>query len=152
MIYLENSIIINEKLDKVFKVVQDIEKYPDFIPEFKSQKILTKEDNKIVIERTVKVLGLPFTWISNGIIKKNESIKFEQIKGLLKGMSTEWIFEPIEERTKIKVIHTLDLKIPFPIIKDIIGRFLIWDIFIKKIANKILENLKKKIELERGIE
>lgn len=146
MIHVENSILIKGNIERVFEIVQDVEKYSEFMPEFKEAKIYPINDNKFIVERKAKIMNIPFRWKSIVIIKRNKSIKFEHIEGILKGMWTEWIFEVINGKTKIKVIHQFVVKIP--VIGDMIGKLIIWNFFIKKISNKMLERLKKKIESE----
>jgi len=62
-------------------------------------------------------------------------------------MHTEWIFEKVKNGTEIRVNHEFEVKIP--LIGNIIGEYLIWNLFIKKIATQILVRLKEEIENRR---
>lgn len=146
MVHREDSILINQDIATTFKVAKDIEMLSDFIPEYKGVKILSQEDNRMVLEAKIKILGLTINYISIGVIEENESIKYEQIKGPLKGLQTEWKFDKIEQVTKLTIIHDIDIKIP--LMSNLIGR-LIYALFIKRLANEVLVNMKKKIEEER---
>jgi len=77
MIYKEDSILINQNLARVFQVACDIEKLSDFIPEYKNVKVISREDNEMILEAKIQLLSLiPITFTSSGIIKENESIKY----------------------------------------------------------------------------
>ncbi|MEW6619650.1 MAG: SRPBCC family protein [bacterium] len=142
MIHKEDSILINQNIIATFKVAKDIERLSSFIPEYKQVKIISKENNKMVLEAKIKIFGfVPITYISTGLITENKSIKYEQIKGPLKGLQTEWKFEEIGNATKLTIIHDIDIKI-HRIEK------LIYNLCIKKLANEVLVSMKK--ELERG--
>ncbi len=147
MIQRVNYIFIKADLDTVFSIAADVEKYPEFIPEFKTNRVQKIEDNKIVVERAIKIGVKTFPWKSVGIIKRNHSIIFDQIEGFLKGMHTEWIFEKVKNGTGVRVTHEFEIKIP--LIGNMIGKYLIWNLFIKKIADKILIRLKDEIENRR---
>ncbi|MEW6608503.1 MAG: SRPBCC family protein [bacterium] len=142
MIHKEDSILINQNIIAAFKVAKDIERLSSFIPEYKQVKIISKENNKMVLEAKIKIFGfVPITYISTGLITENKSIKYEQIKGPLKGLQTEWKFEEIGNATKLTIIHDIDIKIYR--IEE-----LIYNLCIKKLANEVLVSMKK--ELERG--
>jgi len=70
MIHKRNSILIKADLDTVFSIAADVEKYPEFIPEFKTNKVQKIQENKILVERAIKIGFKTFTWKSIGIIKK----------------------------------------------------------------------------------
>jgi len=146
MRHKESSILIQGNIQRVFEIVQDVENYSQFMPQFKKAKIYPINENKFMVERIFNILHIPFKWKSLVIIKKNESIKFEHIEGILKGMRTDWLFERVNGKIKITTTHELTIKTP--VIGNMIGKFIIWNLVIKKRANKMLENLKKKIESE----
>ena len=144
MIYKEDSILINQNLARVFQVACDIEKLSDFIPEYKNVKVISREDNEMILEAKIQLLSLiPITFTSSGIIKENESIKYEQIKGPLKGLQTEWKFEEIDKKTKLSIIHILNIRIP--LIGNLLEK-LVYALFIKNLAQEVLLCMKKKLE------
>ncbi|MFH1564070.1 MAG: SRPBCC family protein [Nitrospirota bacterium] len=140
MIHKKESVLINEQITKVFAVAKDIEKLSEFIPEYKNVTILSKKENKMELEAQIKFMGTTITFISIGIITPDESIKYEQIKGPLKGLLTEWRFEEVNSKTRLSIIHTLDLRIPLigRLIEEVIYRFA-----IKHMANEVLMSMKK---------
>ncbi|MFH1096852.1 MAG: SRPBCC family protein [Candidatus Desantisbacteria bacterium] len=143
MIHQKDSILIKQTLGQVFEIARDMEKLSEFIPEYKNVKTLNQGQDKIEVEVRIKLMGIPIIFVSSGIITPNQSIRYEQIKGPLKGLITEWRFEQVESKTQLSVIHTLNLRIP------VLGRFLegmIYNLVIKHMASDLLVNLKKEAE------
>jgi len=139
----ENSIVIKGDIDEVFSVVQDVERYPEFMPQFKETEIIKKDGNKILVKRRIKIGCLPLDWQSEMVIGKDRWIKFTHLTGLLRGMETEWRFKETEEGVEIRVFHNLEIKIP------IVGRiitFILWEAFIKKTAEIMLKKIKERVE------
>ena len=139
--HIETSIIIKGKLEDVYALAEDVERYPEFIPGYKGE-VLSKEGNKSTLQRVVEIMGNQITWKSVATFQKNEwMIEFEQIEGPLKGMIAKWIFERVPEGTKSIIVHDFELERP------ILG----WTIekiieTVSAITRNTLEGLKKKLE------
>ncbi len=143
----ENSIIIKGNVERIFGIVQNIEGHQEFMPEFNETKIHTEENDKIIFERSIRIAGIPIAWKSVAKIEKNRLIKLEHIEGIVRGLRTEWKFKPIKEGCEVIIIHNLDgLKVR--VIRSHIGKFILWNLLLKKICNKMLKNLKAKVELQ----
>ncbi|MCK4533369.1 SRPBCC family protein [bacterium] len=139
----QNSIIINAHLEKIYHLAQAVEKYPEFIPEYKESKIIGRENGKIIIERAASINNRIVRWKSKAWFNHNKSIEFEQIEGKLKGMKVKWFFEQISGGTKVIIIHIFKLNIP------LIGWFLeklVARSRIEKMTDTVLTALKNKIE------
>jgi ribosome-associated toxin RatA of RatAB toxin-antitoxin module len=143
MTKLENSIIINANLEKIYKLAQAVERYPEFIPVYKKSKIIGRENGKIIIERAALINQRIMRWKSKAWFDYNKSIEFEQIEGRLKGMRVKWFFEQLPNGTKVTIIHIFKLHIP------LVGWFLeklVARPRIEKTAGNVLIALKNKIE------
>ncbi len=134
-----HSIEIKGELNEVFKIAADLEGHAELSPEFTGLHILKQEEHRIIYERTVNKLGLNCKFTSQATFEGPKAIKFVHLDGFLKGMSTEWRFEEISGGTKVTAIHTLAT------LGSLIDK-LIYNIFIKNTANRILKNMKQKIE------
>ncbi|MCK4653268.1 MAG: SRPBCC family protein [Candidatus Cloacimonetes bacterium] len=76
--YITMAILIDTPLDKVWQVLTDFEKYPDFIPGHKDCKIIKKDNNEITVESAVEfkfmVIGSTVRYTTKYILKKPELI------------------------------------------------------------------------------
>ncbi|MBU0568905.1 SRPBCC family protein [bacterium] len=142
----ESSIVIKASVDKVFRLLQNVEKFAELIPG-KQTRVLKKEGDKVFTQSTVKLMGKEFKHASVGTIKENEFTRFKQIQGLLKGMETECRVEEVKEGTLFRVIHSLNF--PIPLIGDMIAR-LIYFFIIERMVDELLPKIKTKIEEEES--
>lgn len=143
MIRVENTITINEDVNKVFELASDFEHYPEFIPTYKEVKIIEREGNKMIVERKSLVKTKEIRWRSCVVIEPNKSIKAEQLEGPIPGMKIEWLFEKIDGRTKITLIHIFEYK-KIPLIGHIIGKLIVANI-VYKMAEETLMGIKNKV-------
>ena len=141
--YSEDSIVIRAELPRVFAVAEQIEKYGDFIPSYKGVKILERGENSMTLERTARIMGKEWRWVSKAQIKKNEAILFDQVSGVLKGMHTEWRLQAVPEGTKVVISH--DFSSNLPLLGCLLEK-LVYNLAIKDIANTVLVNMKQHLE------
>ncbi|MDI6781107.1 MAG: SRPBCC family protein [bacterium] len=149
MLYRKESIIIHRKLPEVFNRAQDIASSLEDVSAYKKVEMLKASGENISHRSTIRIFGIPVSYISETVIKQNESIDHRQIKGPLPGLRTTWMFDAfdaIEEDTRVTISHQLDLKIP------VIGRWLeciVYTLFIKPLAENFLVNMKQNMEVAK---
>jgi len=134
MIYRKESIIIHEKLNMVFEKAQDIATSLKHVSAYKNQ-----QGDKITHRSIISLWGIPVSYTSETVIKKNESIQHEQINGPLVGLKTEYWFDAVGEGTRVAINHQIDMKIP------LIGKWMegiVYAMVIRSLAKKCLSQLK----------
>lgn len=139
----ESSIVIKGGLEEVFSVVWNVERYPEFIPEFEQTKILEQDNERVVMERRIKLGWFYPMWRSEMKAEGKKLIKFVHLSGILKEMETVWRFRETEGCVEIRTFHNFEVKIP------ILGRmitFIIWNAFVKRTAETMLKRMKKRVE------
>ena len=134
-------IIVNHAAKDLYKIVLDIEKYPEFIPWCKEMIIRSKSKNEILADMIVCYkFFLPQIFTSHVFFNSNKlSINTKYIEGPLKDLKTEWLFEKKEEK-KTKVLF--DVKFEFQ-------KFLhqkLANLFYSLIENKMIESFKKRAD------
>ena len=102
---------IEHNAKKLFDIVLDIEKYPEFIPWCKYMKIHSRKDSEIFADMYILYkLFLPQKLGSHVIFNKKElNIKTVYIDGPLKDLKTLWNFEPINSN-KTLVNFSIDFE------------------------------------------
>ena len=133
--------IIDHTAKDLFKIVLDIEKYPEFIPWCKNVKIKSKSKDRILADMIVSFNHfLTKTFTSHVFYNFNQlSINTEYIEGPLKDLKTEWIFESLEEK-KTKVLF--NVKFEFQ-------KFLhqkLAELFFDLIKNQMIDSFKKRAD------
>ena len=138
----ESSIAIKASVDRVFRLLQNVEKFAELIPG-KQTRVLKKEGDKVFTQSTFKLMGIEFKHTSLGIIKENEFTRFRHTQGLLKGMETECRVKEVGGGTLFRVTHSLN--IPVPLMGDAIAK-LIYFLIIERTVNELLPKVKRKAE------
>jgi ribosome-associated toxin RatA of RatAB toxin-antitoxin module len=108
--------------EQFFKIINDYEKYPDFLQEVKACKILKTEASKKLVEYTVSVMkDFKYTlWMTEG----NNTISWEFASGdIFKTMKGFWKLQ--DEGGKCRATYSVDatfgLFVPGPIAKALVS-------------------------------
>ena len=137
----QQEIMINYSAKDLYKIVLDIEKYPEFIPWCTSIKIKSKSNAEILADMIVNYsFFLPQTFTSHVFFNSNKlSINTIYIEGPLKDLKTEWLFEELEIK-KTKVLF--NIKFEFQ-------KFLhqkLAEFFFVLIEKKMIDSFKKRAD------
>ena len=137
----QQKIIINHAAIDIYKIVLDIEKYPEFIPWCKKITIKSKSKDELLADMIVSYKYiLPQTFTSHVFFNSNKLlINTNYVKGPLKDLKTEWYFEKLEEN-KTKILF--NIKFEFQ-------KFLhqkLAEFFFDLIENKMIDSFKKRAD------
>lgn len=138
-----DTIFIRAPQEKVYALAAQVENYGQFAPQYKDYTVLARDEGFVRIRRRAKTI-MAFEWTSEGTFEPPHRILYRQVDGKLKGMITEWRFEPEGEGTRVSILHRFDFPIPF------LGRWLVYPFFIRPIAQSLLRNMKAYLESQGG--
>lgn len=103
----QTSEVFNCTAEEFFKVVSDFEKYPEFLPEVKSVKILKKEGHIKEMEYSVSLVKT-FKYKLKSIETAPTKVDFHFIEGdVFKSMKGSWQIAP-EGTDKCKVNYSVE--------------------------------------------
>jgi ribosome-associated toxin RatA of RatAB toxin-antitoxin module len=139
MIETVDTILIRAPCEKVYEVASRVEEYGRFAPQYREHTILAREERRVVIRRRAKTL-FTFEWTSEGTFEPPHRIVYRQVDGKLRGMITEWRFEPVPEGTQVFIVHRFEFS------PAVVGRWVVYPLFIRPIAQSLLRNLKAHLE------
>ena len=105
------AIELKHKAIDLYKIVLDIEKYPDYIPWCSKIKILQRKKNEINSIMIVDYKFFPSQKFTSNVIFDLEKlfIKTNYIDGPLKDLNTIWEFKDIE-KNKSKIFFSLEFE------------------------------------------
>ncbi len=117
------SEVFNCTCEEFYKIVSDYTKYPEFLAEVKSVKILKADGAKKSVEYNVSVMKT-FKYTLAMLEKTNESITWEFASGdIFKTMSGGWKFE--DQAGKCKATYTVEATfgvfVPSPIANALVS-------------------------------
>ena len=137
----QQEIIVNHSANDLYKIVLDIEKYPEFIPWCHSIKINSKSRNEIFADMIVKhKLFFPQKFTSHVIYNsKKLLIHTNYIDGPLKNLKTKWFFKKINLK-KTKILFNLEFEF-----KNVFHQK-IAEFFFNVIENKMIDSFRKRAD------
>jgi coenzyme Q-binding protein COQ10 len=144
MPFVEVMISVNCDQDKIYPILKDMEKYPEFMKDLVSVEVLERTGNTTVSKWVSNVDGRVIKWTElDTFDDKNMHITYKQIEGDLKKFEGEWILTPIIEGTEIKL--TVDFEFGIPMIAGLLN-----PILKKKVRDNsmnMLKAIKERMEL-----
>lgn len=143
MPYVEVSLSVACTPEKIYPILKDMEKYPDFMMDLKSVEILERNGNTTVSRWVSNVDGRVIKWTELDTFDDDKMhISYQQIEGDLKKFAGEWILTPLNDETEIKL--TVDFEFGIPMIAGLLN-----PILKKKVrtnSESMLKAIKERIE------
>ncbi len=119
MPYVEVNTFVNGSSAKIYPILKDMEKYPDFMSDLVSVTVLERQDRTTVTNWVSKVDGRIIKWTERDVFDdEHYHISYYQIDGDLKRFEGEWILTPVENGTEIKL--TVDFEFGIPMIAGLL--------------------------------
>lgn len=126
----KEAIVLND-IDTVFRIVNQVELYKNFVPYCIESKVLFYENNIMEARLDFNLKGLETTFTTKNKIKNNESIEMELVEGPFKYLDGIWEFQKIENKTIIFL--TINYEAKNKLIEFTIGKSL------EKITNYLVK-------------
>lgn len=90
---------------QVFDVVADIERYPEFLPGWRSVKLLDRENGNVTVEQEIGFPLLNWRFESRAILEPPYHISIKSTEGPFPNLEIRWGFAPVDKgQTKVSVI------------------------------------------------
>ncbi|MDI6891439.1 MAG: aromatase/cyclase [Actinomycetota bacterium] len=143
MPYVETSIVIKGDRGDVYRLARDMERYPKFMRDVKSVKVIKRDGNATITEWETDVEDVSISWREREEFDdENMRIKYRLIEGDLDKFEGEWIFKELPDGTEI--ILTVDFDFGMPTLAELIGPVL--EMKVKENSRMMLEGIKERIE------
>ncbi len=82
--------------ERLFALVSDIERYPEFVPGYRSVFVHRREDRRLYVTQTVSVLGWTSTFDSVATLDPPRVIRIETRPSGFRFMEIVWSFDAME--------------------------------------------------------
>lgn len=143
MPYVEVTIPIHCEKEKLYPILKDMEKYPDFMKDLVSVEVLDRNGQTTKTKWVSNVDGKIIKWIELDTFDDNAMhISYQQIEGDLKRFEGEWILTAISEGTEIKL--TVDFEFGIPMIAGLLNPILKKK--VRENAENMLNAIKERME------
>lgn len=119
---VNRSALIPFSAHQMFRLVEDVESYPEFLPWCEDATLHSREGN--VVEGSVLMSkgALKRRFRTRNVLTPGELITLELIDGPFKSLQGEWRFDAIEDAGS-KVSLNIEFDFDNPITEKLLGRF-----------------------------
>jgi len=133
------AVVINTPVEKVFAVIKDYERYPEFLPEVKSTRISNRQGDEVDVQYEVDVLKK----IRYTLRLKEEPpsrISWTFVEGeLMRDNRGHWLLEDLGGG-KTRATYNIEMKLGLLVPKSIVN------VLVDSSLPKMLEAFKKRAE------
>jgi ribosome-associated toxin RatA of RatAB toxin-antitoxin module len=106
------SVTVNVPPEKLFDVIIDYEKYPEFLPEVKKVKVDAGQGAIKEVTYTVDIKAKVITYTLKHTAEKPTKCSWTMIKGeMMKGNDGSWTLKPGAQPNTTDATYTIDLKL-----------------------------------------
>ena len=128
---IKKEAIILKDIERVFKIVNKVDLYKNFVPFCIDSVILSEDTNKMKARLDFNLKGLSTSFTTENTIKENEYIEMKLVDGPFKYLDGKWEFKKISDKTIIFL--TINYEAESKIVEYTIGKSL------EKITNYLVQ-------------
>lgn len=129
----------------VYRVAQEIERWPIILPHYRWVKLLGAEAEGVRVEMAAKRGWIPVRWEAIQRCEETQRrIHYRHTGGATRGMQVVWEIDPAERGTRVTLIH--DLTLETPVVRWWIGKLIVGHFFVHHIATRTLRVMKRLLE------
>jgi ribosome-associated toxin RatA of RatAB toxin-antitoxin module len=108
---------------EAYAVVEDIERFPEFMPNVDAIVILEADDLRKVAHWHTTIDDAPLDWVEEGIYDPEElRVRFRALEGVFDTFDGQWWVQPAEGGSRVTL--ELEYRIGLPEIDEVIGPIL----------------------------
>lgn len=149
--HTRDEIRIGAPLGLCLDAAREIERWPDLLPHYRDVRFLRRDGPgagrvHMAAYRDFGPLRYPIWWVSEMETDEAEHVvRYRHVEGITTGMDVEWRLEAGGGATRVVIVH--DWAGPrWPLIGGIAARAVIGPHFIRIVAQRTLEGLRKSLE------
>jgi ribosome-associated toxin RatA of RatAB toxin-antitoxin module len=92
------SALVAFSAEQMFNLVNDVSRYPEFLPGCSGSTVLEASQDKMVASVAVSKAGISKTFTTSNLLNTGESILMELVDGPFKTLRGGWYFTALDEQ------------------------------------------------------
>jgi ribosome-associated toxin RatA of RatAB toxin-antitoxin module len=112
MAQASRSVTVNVTPEKLFDIIADYEKYPEFLPEVKKVKVDAGQGSIKEVTYTVDIKAKVINYTLKHTAERPAKLSWTMIKGeMMKGNDGSWVLKPGAQPGTTDATYNIDLKL-----------------------------------------
>ena len=112
MAQASKTVTVNVPPEKLFDVIADYERYPEFLPEVKKVKVEGGQGSVKEVTYTVDIKAKVINYTLKHIAERPAKVSWTMVKGeMMKGNDGAWTLKPGAQPGTTEATYTIDLKL-----------------------------------------
>ncbi|CAM4101309.1 SRPBCC family protein [Vibrio neonatus] len=91
------SALVSFSAEQMFNLVNDVARYPEFLPGCSGSKVHEADENKMVASVDVAKAGISKTFTTHNVLHAGRRIEMNLVDGPFKRLQGDWFFTPLDE-------------------------------------------------------
>lgn len=100
---VQRDALVPYSADAMFNLVNDVERYPEFLPWCSSTDILSQSDEHMRAKVNIKKGAIKHAFTTDNILTPGEKIQMRLVDGPFKSLNGFWEFEPLPQGCKVSL-------------------------------------------------
>lgn len=96
---VNRSALVRHSAQVMFDLVNDFERYPEFLPGCRRTRLLERDEDHLIGELTLAKAGVEQSFTTRNDLYPPERIELSLVSGPFKRLQGQWLFTPMGENT-----------------------------------------------------
>lgn len=118
---VRRSALVSFSADQMYQLVNDVDRYPEFLPGCSGAKVLESSESNMVASVDVSKAGISKTFTTSNVLQNGSAILMELVDGPFKSLKGGWYFTELDE-SACKVELKLDFEFSSKLIEMAFGK------------------------------
>lgn len=118
---INQSALVGYSAEQMYQLVNDYEKYPQFLSGCIGAKTLSLGENELNAELLIQKLGISQRFSTHNTMIPNEKISMQLLEGPFKHLHGAWHFQAFDEQS-CKISLTLEFEFENPLVAMVFGK------------------------------
>ncbi|WP_427834012.1 type II toxin-antitoxin system RatA family toxin [Actinobacillus pleuropneumoniae] len=118
---VNQSSLVPYSAEQMYQLVNDYEKYPQFLSGCIGAKTISRGNNELKAELQIQKLGISQSFSTHNKMLPNERIEMKLVNGPFRQLQGAWNFQPFDEQS-CKISLYLEFEFSNPVVGMVFGK------------------------------
>lgn len=140
---VNQSQLVPYSAKQMYELVNDYEKYPEFLSGCVGAKTLSLADDQLNAELQIQKLGISQSFSTHNTMIPNQKIEMELLNGPFKHLQGAWTFSEFDEQS-CQISLKLEFEFSSPVVAMVFGKI------FNELTLKMINSFKKRAKVIYG--